>query len=393
MNTTPPMHRPGLKLPALLAALVLGVPAGAQPSPVDQVESVMTAAGPISVEKLADGLDHPWGLAFLPDGRLLVTERNSGELHIVSPDGELSDPVEGTPTVYAQDQGGLMDVVLDPDFEANGFVYLSFAMPGPEGSAATALGRGRWQDDRIEDFEVIFQQEPWITGAKHFGNRIVFSGDGHLFLALGERFQFDPAQDLSNHLGTIVRLRPDGSVPDDNPFVGQDGARPEIWSYGHRNIEAAALDPATGALWVAEMGPLGGDELNRSQPGHNYGWPEVSWGDNYDGTEIPRPPTKREFTDAVKQWTPVISPSGMVFYTGDVFEAWQGSAFIGGLSSHALLRVRLDEEVVAEEERIPLPARIRDVEQGPDGLLYVLTDEDDGAVWRIRPLEDALADQ
>jgi glucose/arabinose dehydrogenase len=360
----------------------------AQPAGGQQVESVMTAtAGAISVEELATGLAQPWGMAFLPDGRLLVTERNSGDLHILGLDGTLSDPVEGTPTVFAQGQGGLLDVALDPDFAENGYVYLSYAMPGPDGSAATALGRGRWADDRVEGFEVIFRQEPWITGPNHFGNRIAFGPEGHLFLALGERFQFDPAQDLSNHLGTVIRINRDGSIPADNPFVGQEDAEDEIWSYGHRNIEAAAIHPETGALWIAEMGPLGGDELNRPEAGKNYGWPVVSWGINYDGTEIPDPPTRPEFADAVKHWSPVISPSGMVFYTGDVFPVWTGSMFIGGLSAHDLVRVELADGAVASEERIPLGTRIRDVEQGPDGHLYVLTGMDDGSVWRITPLE------
>lgn len=233
---------------------------------------------------------------------------------------------------------------------------------------------------------MIFREEPWITGPNHFDGRIVFDRQGHLFLTLGERFQFQPAQDLSNHLGTIVRLNRDGSIPRDNPFVGRPNAEAAIWSYGHRNSESAALDPATGALWVAEMGPLGGDELNRPEAGRNYGWPVVSWGINYDGTTIPKPPTHPEFADAAKEWTPVIAPSGMLFYTGDVFPAWRGSALIGGLVTHGLVRVKIDGNKVTGEERIPLGARIRDVEQGPDGMVYVLTDRDDGNVWRLAPL-------
>ena len=362
------------------------VPVTAQTGIVEQVASVMTEAGPVAVENVVGGLSHPWGMAFLPDGRLLVTER-AGDLRILGNDGTLSDPVEGTPTVFAQGQGGLLDVALDPDFDENPFVYLSYARPGPEGSAATALGRGRLVDDRIEDFEVLFTEEPWITGPNHFGGRIVFTPEGHLFLTLGERFQFDPAQDLSNHLGTIIRLNRDGSVPEDNPFAGQVDARDEIWSYGHRNIESAALHPETGALWIAEMGPLGGDELNRPERGRNYGWPVVSWGINYDGTGIPDPPTHPEFADAVKHWTPVISPAGMAFYTSDAFPEWRGSALIGGLSDHGLVRVEIDGQTVTGEERIPLNTRIRDVEQGPDGFVYVLTDKDDGNVWRLAPLQ------
>ena len=379
---------------AVAAAALLGTPASAQMDStpkLEQVDSVMTEAGPLSVQNLAGGLEHPWGMAFLPDGRLLVTER-AGDLRILGTDYFLSEPVEGTPVVYAQGQGGLLDVALHPDYEENGLVYLSFAAPGPEGSAATALGRGELVENegetpRIENFEVLFTQEPWITGPNHFGGRIVFSPEEELFLTMGERFQFDPAQDLSNHLGAIVRLNLDGTVPQDNPFVGQEGAEDEIWTYGHRNIQSAAINPETGALWVAEMGPLGGDELNLPEGGRNYGWPVVSWGINYDGTDIPDPTTRPEFADAVMHWSPVISPAGMTFYQGDVFPAWQGSAFIGGLSAHDLVRVTFDGDTATEAGRIPLGVRIRDVETGPDGFLYVLTDQDDGNVWRITPLE------
>ena len=370
---------------AALSFALLTAPVAAQTP--KQVESLLTEAGPVAVQDVVGGLNHPWGMAFLPDGRLLVTERDSGELHVLESDGTLSEPVEGTPTVFAEGQGGLLDVALDPDFAENSLVYLSYAAPGPEGNAASALGRGRWADDRIEGFEEIFRQEPWITGPNHFGGRIVFSPDGYLFLTLGERFQFEPAQDLSNHLGTVVRLNPDGSVPAENPFVNQADAKPEIWSYGHRNVQAAAVNPETGALWIAEMGPLGGDELNLPESGQNYGWPVVSWGINYDGTEIPDPPTRPEFTDALTHWSPVISPSGMIFYTGDVFPEWRGDAFIGGLSAQGLVRVTLDGSSVTGEERLPLGKRIRDVEQGPDGFIYLLTDEDEGHVWRLEPLQ------
>ncbi len=370
---------------AALSFALLTAPVAAQTP--KQVESLLTEAGPVAVQDVVGGLNHPWGMAFLPDGRLLVTERDSGELHVLESDGTLSEPVEGTPTVFAEGQGGLLDVALDPDFAENSLVYLSYAAPGPEGNAASALGRGRWADDRIEGFEEIFRQEPWITGPNHFGGRIVFSPDGYLFFTLGERFQFEPAQDLSNHLGTVVRLNPDGSVPAENPFVNQADAKPEIWSYGHRNVQAAAVNPETGALWIAEMGPLGGDELNLPESGQNYGWPVVSWGINYDGTEIPDPPTRPEFTDALTHWSPVISPSGMIFYTGDVFPEWRGDAFIGGLSAQGLVRVTLDGSSVTGEERLPLGKRIRDVEQGPDGFIYLLTDEDEGHVWRLEPLQ------
>lgn len=368
------------------AALSLSAPLSAQPTDGKQVESLLTPEFAISVENVVGGLDHPWGMTFLPDGRILVTERNTGDLRIVEIDGSLTGPVEGTPQTFTQGQGGLLDIVLDPDFADNGYVYLSYAKPGPDGSATTALGRGRWADDRIEGFEDIFVQEPFVTGPNHFGNRIAFGPEGHVFLALGERFKFDPAQDLSSHLGKVVRINPDGSIPADNPFVDDPEAKDEIWSYGHRNVEAAAIHPETGNLWIAEMGPLGGDELNRPEAGRNYGWPIVSWGINYDGSEIPDPPTRPEFADAVKHWSPVISPSGMIVYTGSAFPEWNGSVFIGSLSGHQLVRLELDGDAVADEERLPLGTRIRDVEQGPDGLIYVLTDEDDGNVWRLKPM-------
>jgi glucose/arabinose dehydrogenase len=372
---------------SLLGTLACSLTITAQIPAGEQVESVLTEAGPVSVETVVEGLDGPWGLAFLPDGRLLVTEK-VGNLRIVDLQGNLSDPLQGTPEIFSEGHGGLMDVALDPEFKQNQLVYLSFAAPGPEGKAATALGRGKLVDDRIEDFDVIFRQEPWVDGAYHFGNRIEFDDEGHLFLALGERFQFDPAQDLSNHLGKVIRINRDGSIPDDNPFVDQENAKPEIWSYGHRNIEAAAVHPESGELWIGEMGPLGGDELNQPEPGKNYGWPEVSWGINYDGSEIADPPSKPEFADAVAHYSPVFSPSGMVFYTGDKFPEWRGHALLGGLSGHEVVRLEIDGDKVVNEERIPLPERIRDVEQGPDGNVYIIASpkEDPGAVWRMRPM-------
>lgn len=348
-----------------------------------QPQRVVTQAGPVAVETVAGGLVHPWGMAFLPDGRLLVTER-PGRLRIVARDGKLSAPVGGVPEVFAQGQGGLLDVALDPNFAANSLVYLSYAEPGP-GGASSALGRGRLAADRLEGFTVIFRQEPKVPGPNHFGSRIIFSRDGTLFLTMGERFKFDPAQDLASDLGKIVRLNLDGSIPPNNPFVGRSNVRPEIWSYGHRNIQAAAINPQSGALWIGEMGPRGGDELNLPEPGRNYGWPLVSWGTHYDGTAIPHPPTRPDLVDAVKQWTPVISPSGMLFYTADLFPAWRGNVLIGSLTRRALVRLAIDGSRVVGEEILPLGSRIRDVEQGPDGAVYLLTDHQDGSVLRLRP--------
>ncbi|MAM00404.1 MAG: hypothetical protein CL583_18340 [Alteromonadaceae bacterium] len=363
----------------IVIGLALAVAGGA----VLAQEKVQTEAGPVSVEELAGGLEHPWGMAFLPDGRLLVTER-AGTLRVLDSRNQLSDPLKGTPEVLARGQGGMLDVALDPAFEENQLVYLSFA-EGDESGSGTALGRGELVDGRIRNFEVIFRQEPKVSGTNHYGGRIVFAPDGTLFLTLGDRFKFDPAQDLSNHLGTVVRLNRDGTIPTDNPFLDKSDARDAIWSYGHRNIEGAAIHPESDELWVAEMGPKGGDELNKTQAGHNYGWPTVSWGDHYDGREIPDPPTHPEFADAAKQWTPVIAPSGMMFYTADKFPKWQGDALIGGLASQAVIRVSISGDKATEEERIALGARIRDVEQAPDGSVYLLTDESNGGIWRLAP--------
>jgi len=375
-----------MQMKSIVGALLMGPAALGLPSlAVAAVKSVESAGQKLAVESLASGLEHPWGMAFLPDGRLLVTER-AGRLRILPPQGPLSAPLQGVPEVFAEGQGGLLDVALDPEFDANKLVWLSYAEPG-DGGASTALGRGQLGAGGLDDFQVIFRQQPKVTGSAHFGGRIVFRDDGTLFLTTGERFRFDPAQDLSSHLGKIIRITQDGQAPEDNPFVDQDDARGEIWSYGHRNVESAALHPQTGDLWIAEMGPEGGDELNRPEPGRNYGWPEVSWGRHYDGEDIPDPPTRPELADAIKQWTPVIAPSGMEFYTGDLIAGWRGSLLIGGLKNGELVRLSLDGSTVAEEERIPLQARIRDVEQAPDGSVYVLTDQDEGDVWRLAPQE------
>jgi glucose/arabinose dehydrogenase len=340
-----------------------------------------TKAGTIKVETVATGLSHPWGLAFLPDGRMLVTER-SGTLRLVSKDGKLSPPLSGVPKVVVAGQGGLLDVAIDPDFKSNSLVYLTYSEPG-EGGAGTAVARGKLGESGLDGVEVIFRQEPKVGGGNHFGSRLVFAPDGKLFVTLGERFTFTPAQDLTNDLGKIVRINPDGSVPKDNPFVGRTDARPEIWSYGHRNPQGAAIHPETGKLWETEFGPMGGDELNIPQAGANYGWPVVSWGSHYTGEDIPDPPTHPEFADAIYHWNPVISPSGITFYTADAIPAWKGNLLIAALSGQAIVRLTLDGEKVVDEERIPMGARIRDVVQGPDGAVYALTDEGNGEILRL----------
>ncbi|MGE5261024.1 MAG: PQQ-dependent sugar dehydrogenase [Actinomycetota bacterium] len=340
-----------------------------------------TKTGPIKVETIAHGLANPWGLAFLPDGRMLVTER-PGRLRIVSKDGTISEPLKGVPEVFAEGQGGLLDVKLDPNFASNRLVYIAYSEPG-DGGAGTAVARGKLGTDSLDDVEVIFRQQPKVGGPNHFGGRLVFAPDGKLFVSLGERFTFTPAQDLSVDLGKIVRINPDGSVPKDNPFVGKDGARPEIWTYGHRNPQGLAFNPKTGQLFESELGPKGGDEINVIEPGKDYGWPVVSWGSNYDDTPIPPPPTHPEFTDAIAHWNPVISPSGITFYTGEAIPGWKDNLLIAGLSSQAITRLTLGGDRITDEERIHMGARIRDVVQGPDGALYALTDAPDGAILRL----------
>lgn len=376
---------PSAALLATALPFLLAAPAAAQ-----QARTVQTDSGPLRVETLADGLVRPWGMAFLPDGRLLVTER-PGRLRVVTRQGDVSDPVSGTPAVFSQGQGGLLDIALDPAFGENRRIYLSFAEPGDGGTASTAVARGRLNADAtaLEQVEVIFRQMPRVEGEMHFGSRLAFGQDGRLFITTGERFQFQPAQDLSSHLGKVIRIAPDGSVPADNPFADRQDAKPEIWSYGHRNIEAAAVHPQTGALWVVEMGPRGGDELNQPEAGRNYGWPLVSWGRHYSGEPIPDPTTRPELAGAVHRWTPVISPSGLIFYTGQAFPAWRGNMLIGALTAPGIVRLELDGNAVRGEHRIELGQQIRDVEQGPEGAVYALTHAEDGRILRLTPGETA----
>lgn len=357
-------------------------------------ETFETETGAIQVSTIASGLSHPWAIAFLPgDGGMLVTER-PGNLRRVASDGSVSEPVEGVPEVDARGQGGLLDVALDPQFQENRLVYLSFAEAG-EGGNGTAVARGRLNEDlsALEDVEIIFSQQPKVQSRAHFGSRLVFDGEGHLYVTLGERSQAKfrgQAQNLDSHLGKIVRINPDGSVPDDNPFVGQDDTLPEIWAYGVRNVQAAALHPETGLLWEIEHGPRGGDELNIIEPGANYGWPLVTLGVEYSGGTIGEGlETAEGMVDAIYTWTPVIAPSGMMFYGGDAFEEWQGDLFVGGLASTALVRLELDGDSVTHEERLlePLGLRIRDVAEGPDGAIYVATDEQNGGILRIAPAD------
>ena len=372
---------------ALAAVGLLAFPASAQEAPRSPTPAPVNGA--VRVQTIARGLEHPWALAFLPDGRLLVTER-PGRLRTVDREGRLSEPLAGVPQVLARGQGGLLDVALDPRFAENRLVYLSYAEPGDGGggTAGTAVARGRLGEGRLDDVRVIYRQQPKVEGGNHFGSRLVFARDGTLFVTQGDRFAYrDGAQDLSVGFGKIVRVHPDGAVPRDNPFVGRAGARPEIWSYGHRNVQGAALHPQTGQLWTAEHGARGGDEVNRPEAGKNYGWPVITYGVDYSGAKIGEGTAKPGMEQPVYYWDPVIAPSGMTFYTGDAFPDWKGSILIGSLRPGLLVRLVLEGGRVAREERYlgDLGERIRDVRQGPDGLLYLLTDRRDGRILRVMP--------
>ncbi|KAB2877561.1 MAG: PQQ-dependent sugar dehydrogenase [Pseudorhodoplanes sp.] len=354
-----------------------------------QVQTFRAAAGNLNVETIAGGLANPWALAFLPDGRMLVTER-PGRLRIVTRDGKLSPPVTGLPPIAARGQGGLLDVVPDRGFAQDATIYFCFAEP-MSGGARTALARARLiaaEAPRLEDLTVIFRQEGPPSTGRHFGCRIVQTPDNNLFLTTGDHgSESREAQNLSNHIGKIVRVRPDGSVPADNPFVNREGARPEIWSYGHRNAQGAALHPVSGKLWMHEHGPRGGDEINIPQAGRNYGWPVIGYGIDYSGAKIHESTHKEGMEQPIIQWTPVIAPSGMAFYTGELFPRWKGNLLIGGLATQLVVRLELDGEKVVREERIlhELGERIRDVRAGPDGALWLVTDNPAGRILRVTP--------
>ena len=404
------MRSRSVRLAAGLSLLLASAtPAAAQapvapPPPPDLVAS---SAGSIRVERLAT-LEFPWGLAVLPDGRVLVSEK-PGRLRIWA-NGRLSDPVRGLPSVVHRgddDQGGLLDVAADPDFATNRLVYVSYVEADPQGLKIAetgelrfgtfsdsdmadsivrggAVARGRLEGDELRDVQVIWRQLPKLGGRGHFGHRLAFGPDGKLYVTSGDRMRFDPAADLRSNIGKVVRINTDGSIPADNPFVGRDTARGDIWSYGHRNVLAVAFDP-TGRLWALEMGALGGDELNLVQRGRNYGWPFVSNGDNYAGPSIPDHATRRDLAAPVRSWTPVISPSGALFYSGAMFPAWRGSALVGSLSSRSLIRLQLDGERVGTEERLFLGRRIRDVAQTADGGILLIVDDKRGDLLRLTP--------
>lgn len=344
----------------------------------------------VKVTVLARGLVHPWAVEPLPDGALLVTEK-PGRLRVVSARGEVGAPIAGLPKVEARGQGGLLDVALSPTFASDRTIYWSFTEPR-QGGNATSVAKGVLSADRtqLENVSVIVRSQPAYDGDKHFGSRLAFGPDGMLYVTLGERsdrVMRPQAQQMNSHLGKVLRVRPDGSVPPDNPFVGQPGAQPEIWSVGHRNVQAAAFDPQ-GGLWVVEMGAQGGDELNRVEKGKNYGWPLIAYGEEYSGQPIGEGATAREgLQQPVYYWDPVIAPSGAQWYTGDAFPAWTGHLFIGALKEKSLVRLVLDKGRVVGEEWLLTDRgqRVRDVRQGPDGALYVVTDERNGELWKVTP--------
>jgi glucose/arabinose dehydrogenase len=365
---------------AAVCALVLMPPAAAQEP---------RRIGDLTVETAAAGLRSPWALAILPDGRMLVTER-PGRLRMLTREGQPSQPLAGVPQVFASGQGGLLDVALDRDFGSSNTIYLCYAEPA-SGGGRTSMARARLVADgtpRLEDVRVIFRQEGPLSSGNHFGCRIAQARDGNLFLTMGDHFSpRDQAQNLANHIGKIVRVTPEGAVPRDNPFVNRQGAKPEIWSYGHRNSQGAAIHPQTGKLWMHEHGPRGGDELNIPEAGKNYGWPVIGFGIDYSGARIHESTHRPGMEQPIRQWTPVIAPSGMAFYQGDLFPSWKGNLFIGGLASRVLVRLELDGDKVTREERLlgQLGERFRDVRAGADGALWLLTDGSSGRLLRVTP--------
>ena len=377
------MHRLSVPAIVLLAAL-----------PLAATSQVATQEHRVRVVTVASGLEHPWSLAFLPDGRMLVTER-PGRLRVLTKDGRLDPkPVEGLPRVDPQGQGGLMDVVPHPEFARNGWIYWTYAQRGDGGRNGTELARGKLAGSagnyRMEQVQVLLRMQPKSSAGQHFGSRLVFDRDGALYMTLGDRGEKENAQDLADHRGKILRLTDDGKPAPRNPFVERSNARPEIFSYGHRNVQGAALHPGTGELWVAEHGPQGGDELNLVRAGVNYGWPVITYGVNYGiGTKIGEGTSKPGMAQPQKHWVPSPALSGMAFYQGDKFPRWKGDLLIGALRGQALIRVRLDGERVVSDEFLlkgTLP-RVRDVRVGPDGFVYLLGDQSDGALLRLEPAD------
>lgn len=365
-------------------SLIIEVVIAAEQPPV--VKSEQTS---FRVVELAGGLEHPWGMTFLPDGRMLVTER-PGRLRIVGKDGEISAPLKGLPEIVARGQGGLLDVALDPAFKENSLVYISYV--GQDGDVTgTEVARGKLTDDALQNLKVIFRALPKMGSNHHFGSRLQFDREGRLFITLGDRGDKDQAQQLDSHNGSIIRINADGSAPKDNPFVDREGAKAEIYTYGNRNVQGLALHPVTGQVWAHEHGPQGGDEINILKPAVNYGWPVITYGRNYGiGTKIGEGTAKPGMEQPLYYWVPSIAPSGMAFYDGEAFPEWRGDLFVGALKDQMLVRLELKDGKIVDEERLLKDelGRIRDVNLGPDDLLYLLTDADNGKLVRLEPVKN-----
>ncbi len=366
----------------LVSGLVAGSVLFSDPASAEVVESERHS---FQIVPVAENLEHPWGLAFLPDGAMLVTER-PGRLNIIR-DGDAPKPLTGVPEVVESGQGGLLDVVLHPDFAKNRLVYLSYSGAG-DGGAGTEVVRGRLEGDGLVGVEQIFAVAAKSSGGRHFGSRLLFGADGLLYITSGDRGDPDRAQDLKDHAGKVIRVTADGEIPGDNPFTSNAAAKPEIYSWGHRNPQGMALQPGTNRVWTVEHGPRGGDELNVVTPGSNFGWPVITYGRSYAGFSIGEGTSKPGMEQPVTYWVPSISPSGLSFYDGEAFPEWKGNLFVGALSARALVRMELVGERVVHQERLLLDydERVRDVRQGPDGLLYLLIDDSEGSLVRLEPV-------
>jgi glucose/arabinose dehydrogenase len=378
----------GLVTVALTAAILLTATLVIATSTRGEETEFPSSAGGLEVRTFARGLANPWSLAFLPDGRMLVTER-PGRMRVVTTEGQLSPPLKGVPDVWASGQGGLLDVIVDKSFAQNKTLYFCFA-ERTGGGGRTAIARAKLNDGsgRLDETKIIFRQEGPLSSGNHYGCRIAQADDGNLFVTLGDHFAArDQAQALGDHLGKVIRITTDGSAAAGNPFIGRAGAKPEIWSYGHRNGQGLAINPASGELWEIEHGPRGGDEVNIIGKGKNYGWPVIGYGIDYSGAKIHESTAKDGMEQPVKHWVPSIAPSGMLFYTGKLFPKWSGSLFTGALAGTMLVRLQLNGNAVASEERLlkNLHERIRDVRQGPDGALWLLTDSSSGRILRVSP--------
>lgn len=373
-------------LPFILLSLVFITACGE-----DGGSAELSTARDVKVTAVAANLEHPWAMTFLPDDEYLVSERRGKIWRIKQKSHKVE--ITGVPEVYEEGQGGLLDLALSPNFAKDGWLYFSYAAEDEEGNSNTEVARAKLdlRHNSLDGVEVIFQALPKVKGGNHWGSRLLFSPDGSLYITLGERFDYqEEAQNTHNHLGTVVRILPDGTTPPDNPFIGTKEAQPQIFSYGHRNIQGIALHPQTGKVWINEHGPKGGDEINILKAGANYGWPAVTHGVSYWGTKISDKTSTPEMEDPVLQWTPSIAPSGMVFYKGDAFPQWKGDLFVGALAKQHLRRIRFEGTKLIEQEELltERESRIRDVREGPDGFLYVLTDENNGYLLRLEPSEN-----